>query len=166
VRVVAELDQPTALAYVPDGTLYVAEIVGRVRRVGVGGAVSTLVDSGLNRPHGLAVVGNTLYVGDTFDNELLAVDLTTRAVRTVTRELNTPVDVAAAPDGTVVVADYGNGRIARVTSSAATTTVAPLLGVNSVWVADDGAVYATEREGRRVRRVDPATGAVTTVFGR
>lgn len=166
VRLVVELEQPTSLAYAPDGTLYVAEIVGRVRRVGLDGVVTTIVGSSLNRPHGLAVVGGTLYVGDTFDNELLGVDLATGTVRTVTRELHTPVDVAAAPDGTLVVADYGNGRIARVTPGGVATTVAALVGVNSVWVDRDGTVLATERDRSRVRRVDPSTGEITTVVGR
>ena len=44
--------------------------------------------------------------------------------------------------------------------------VTPLVGVNSVWVDADGTVLATERDRARVRRVDPATGEVTTVVGR
>jgi glucose/arabinose dehydrogenase len=164
-RVVAELEQPTAHAYAPDGTLFVSELGGRVRRVDVNGAVTTLVATGLNRPHGLAVIGATLYVCDTFDNELLATDLAGGAVRTVTRELNTPVDVAAGPDGALYVADYGNGRIARVTAAGQTTTWVSLLGANGVAVAADGTVYATERSLPRVLRVDPTTRAVTTAVG-
>lgn len=165
VRVVAELEQPTALAYAPDGTLYVSELPGRVRRVDVSGAVTTIVASELDRPHGLVVVGGTLYVCDTFDNELIAVDLSTGVVRTVSAELNTPVDVALARDGSLYVADYGNGRLARVTPAGTTSTLVPLLGVQGVAVGPDGAVYATERDRARVRRVDPATGAVTTIVG-
>jgi sugar lactone lactonase YvrE len=164
-RVVAELEQPTAHAYAADGTLYVSELGGRVRRVDTSGSVTTLVATGLNRPHGLAVIGSTLYVCDTFDNELLAVELTSGAVRAVARELNTPVDVAAGPDRALYVADYGNGRIARVTTAGQATTWVTLLGANGVAVAPDGTVYATERERPRVLRVDAATRAVTTAVG-
>jgi glucose/arabinose dehydrogenase len=164
-RVVAELEQPTAHAYAADGTLFVSELGGRVRRVDPSGAVTTLVASGLNRPHGLAVIGRTLYVCDTFDHELLAVDVAGGTVRTLTRDLNTPVDVAAGPDGALYVADYGNGRIARVTRTGETTTWVALVGVNGVAVAPDGTVYATERDRPRVLRVDAATRAVTTAVG-
>lgn len=165
MRVVAELEQPTAHAYAADGTLYVSELGGRVRRVDTSGVVTTLVGTGLNRPHGLAVIGDTLYVCDTFDNELLAVDVGTGAVRTLARNLNTPVDVAAGPDGALYVGDYGNGRIARVTAAGETSTWAALLGANGVAVAADGTVYATERERPRVLRIDPFTRAVTTAVG-
>jgi NHL repeat len=164
-RVVAELEQPTAHAYAADGTLFVSELGGRVRRVDTNGNVTTLVGAGLNRPHGLAVIDGTLYVCDTFDHELLAVDVAAGTVRSVTGALNTPVDVAAGPDGALYVADYGNGRIARVTPAGETTTWATLLGVNGVAVAPDGTAYATERERPRVLRIDPATRAVTTAVG-
>lgn len=164
-RLVAELEQPTAHAYASDGTLFVSELGGRVRRIDTSGAITTLVAAGLNRPHGLAVIGGTLYVCDTFDHELVAVEVAGGTARTITRELNTPVDVAAGPDGALYVADYGNGRIARVTPAGQTTTWVALLGVNGVAVAPDGTVYATERALPRVLRVDASTHAVTTAVG-
>jgi glucose/arabinose dehydrogenase len=163
-RILATLQQPTALVYGADGTLYVSELGGRVVRVGVDGTVAPILSEGLRQPHGLAIHGSTLYVCDTFNNRLLAVDLRTGSSSTAAENLSLPVDVTAAEDGTLYIADYGNRRIARFRAGVV-TTAAPLSEANGVAVAPDGSIYVTERAQPRVLRVDPVTGAVTVVAG-
>jgi sugar lactone lactonase YvrE len=163
-RILATLAQPTALVFGPDGTLYVSELGGRVVRVGVDGVVAPVVSEGLRQPHGLAIFGSTLYVCDTFNDRLLAVDLVTGFTSTAALGLSMPVDVAAAADGTLYIADYGNHRIARLRGGEV-TTAASLSEANGVAVAADGGIYVTERARPRVLRVDPVTGAVTVVAG-
>jgi sugar lactone lactonase YvrE len=163
-RIVATLQQPTALVFAPDGTLYASELGGRVVRVGVDGSADPVLSEGLNRPHGLAIHGSTLYVCDTFNDRLLAVDLVTRSASTAARDLSMPVDVTAAEDGTLYIADYGNHRVARLRGGEV-TTAAPISEANGVAVAPDGSIYVTERARPRVLRVDPVTGAVTVAAG-
>ena len=160
----------TALAYDPAGNLYVSELMtpsgpGRVRRIDARtGAFTTILATGLDRPHGLVVAGDTLYVCDTFHNRLVAIDLATGASSTAAANLSMPVDVERGPDGTIFIADYGNNRLARLSGDSA-VTVARLIGPNGVAVNRAGRVYVTERIFPRVRSVDPATGVVRTVVG-
>jgi len=158
------LAQITALAFDPDGNIYFSELVGRVRRLDrATGAITTVAESGLNRPHGLVVAGDRLFVADTFNDRVVSIELATGAVTTAATGFVQPVDVDRGPDGTVYVADFGNNRLARI-DAGSPVTVARLIGVNSVWVRG-GAVYVTERIFPRVRRVDLATGAVRTIVG-
>jgi sugar lactone lactonase YvrE len=163
-RVVVTLQQPTALVYAQDGTLYVSELGGRVVRVGTNGSIAPVLTEGLRQPHGLAIHGSTLYVCDTFNDRLLAVDLVTGSSSTAALGLSMPVDVAAAADGTLYIADYGNNRIARMRGGVL-TTAASLSGANGVAVGADGSIFVTERALPRVLRVDPVTAAVTVVVG-
>jgi DNA-binding beta-propeller fold protein YncE len=157
------LAQPTALSFDALGNVYFSELGGRVLRIDRASRAVTKVATGFNRPHGQVVVGDTLYVCDTFSNRLVAIDLRTKAL-TATEGFNQPVDVALEPSGSLVVADYGNNRVARV-SGGTVTTVAMLLGPQSVAVARSGTIYATELHLSRVRAVNPVTGAVRTVIG-
>jgi sugar lactone lactonase YvrE len=158
------LAQPTALSFDAQGNVYFSELGGRVGRIDrASRAVTTIVD-GLSRPHGQVVVGSTLYVCDTFANRLVAIDLATHAVTAVAHEFNQPNDVALAPDGSLVVSDWGNDRIARVRGGTV-TTVASLNRPNSVAAASSGTLYATEQVFPRVRAIDPVTGVVRTAVG-
>jgi hypothetical protein len=158
------LAQPTALSFDAAGNVYFSELGGRVMRIDRASRAVAEVARGFDRPHGQAVVGGTLYVCDTFANRLVAIDLATREITTVAADFNQPVDVAVEPSGTLVVADYGNNRIARV-AGGAVTTVAAMLGPQSVAVGRAGTIYSTELHLSRVRAVNPTTGAVRTVVG-
>src|SRR5687768_15301942 len=57
-----DLGQPTAMAFGPDGALYVAENGGRVLRVRPGTRRPEVVARGFEVPLGLAWVGDDLYV--------------------------------------------------------------------------------------------------------
>jgi streptogramin lyase len=159
------LAQITALAFDASGNVYFSELGGRVRRLDrTTRSITTLVDTGLDRPHGLVVAGGTLYVCDTFNNRLVAIELASRAVRTHATGFQSPVDVERGPDGALYVADYGNNRIAHV-SGGAVTTVGRIVGPNGVAVGANGTIYVTERLLPRVRAVNPSTGAVRTIVG-
>jgi serine/threonine-protein kinase len=154
----------TALAFDPAGNIYFSELPDRVRRFDrATRRITTVAEGGLNWPHGLVVAGDQLYVADTFNNRVVTIELANGAVRTAAAGLNQPVDVERGPDGTIYVADYGNGRLARIAEGEA-VTVARLIGPNSVWVRG-GSAYVSERIFPRVRRVDLASGRVTTVVG-
>ena len=92
------------------------------------------------------------------------IELSSGEVRTAVSGLNQPVDVERGPDGTIYVADYGNSRLARIAGGEA-VTVARLIGPNSVRIRG-GSAFVSERIFPRIRRVDLATGRVTTVVGR
>jgi streptogramin lyase len=154
----------TALAFDPAGNLYFSELPDRVRRLDrATGRITVVAEGGLNWPHGLVVAGDRLYLADTFNHRVVSIELATGEVRTAAAGLNQPVDVDRGPDGAIYVADYGNGRLARIQGGEA-ATVARLIGPNSVWVRG-GTAYVSERIFPRVRRVDLATGAVRTVVG-
>ena len=159
------LAQITALAFDAQGNVYFSELGGRVRRLDrATRRITTLVDTGLDRPHGLVVDGGTLYVCDTFNHRLVAVDLANGAARTYATGFEIPVDVDRGPDGALYVADAGGNRIARVVGGEV-TTVARLPSPNGVAVGRNGTIYVTERLLPRVRAVDPATGTVRTIVG-
>jgi sugar lactone lactonase YvrE len=161
----SRLAQITALAFDAQGNVYFSELGGRVRRLDrATRRITTVVDSGLNQPHGLVVDGGTLYVCDTFNSRLVAIDLVSGAVRTHASGFQIPVDVDRGPDGALFVADAGGNRIARV-AGGEVTTVARLISPNGIAVARNGTIYVTERLLPRVRAVNPATGAVRTIVG-
>jgi hypothetical protein len=110
-------------------------------------------DASFNQPRGLAVRGNTLYVADVFTYAIRTVDLETRAVGTLaggkvrekvlpsgTKEyfltngyqdgtgedalFGQPYDVDVDSHGNVIVMDYANRCLRKVTPAGVVTTIA------------------------------------------
>jgi hypothetical protein len=97
--------------------------------------------------------------------------------------LNTPSGVAVDVAGNVYISDLGNSRIRRV--DAATGTIATIAGTGAPVFGGDGGpaagarvnrpsglafdshdnLYIADSENGRVRRIDAATGVITTVAG-
>jgi sugar lactone lactonase YvrE len=91
-----------------------------------------------------------------------------------------PSGMALDGAGNLYVADWGNNRVRRIDASTGTVTtvagggsgplgdggpatLAMLQGPNDVAVDDTGNLFISEIDGRRIRRVDAATGVITTL---
>lgn len=156
----ANLSQPEGLAIDKAGNYYLAEARNhRVRRIdSATGIISTI-----------AGTGTAAFSGDG--------GLATQA------ELNSPRDVAVDAAGNVFIVDMENHRVRRVDfATGIVTTVAgtgaqgfsgdgsAAILANLNWPKDvtvdtAGNLYIAERLGSRVRRVDAATGIISTVVG-
>lgn len=78
-------------------------------------------------------------------------------------ELSTPHGFAFPADGSLLVSDTGNDRIARVdgTTRAVTTYADGVRVPNGIALGPDGSLYVTESQGRRVTRIDAAGRRLT-----
>jgi glucose/arabinose dehydrogenase len=89
----AGLHQPTAMAYGPDGRLYVAQQSGEIVATRSGSCHPSRLLQGFETPLGVAWLGNRLYISSRGKvTSVLAVD----------------------PRGALLVADYGRGLIYRI----------------------------------------------------
>ena len=144
----ALFNAPHAVAWGPEGELYIADIGNariRVIKDGVGGVCSTIAGTGSR--------GAT-------DGDLK------------TGTLNFPMDFALAADGSLWIADAGSLTIRRWSRENGLTTPFPGLqlamphGITIVTGGRvPGEVIVAELNGQRVLGFDPATGAVRTLCG-
>lgn len=142
-----DLLEPVGVATDLQGGVYISErIASRVRRLNRDGVLVTFAGSGipgfsgdggparqaeLNRPRGLATAGGTLYIADTENHRIRAVDLTSSIITTVAGTgdpgfggdggdprralLDSPVAVSATADGALLfIAEPNNHRIRLV----------------------------------------------------
>ena len=156
----ATLNFPGAVAVDRQGHLYIADTMNhRVRKVDAAtGVISTIAGTGqhrwsgdggsasaaaLNEPAALAVDerGN-LYVADQSNNRVRKVDLNTGLIATVA--------------GTGETGYTGDGMPA---------TEAGISGPSGLAIGPDGDLYIADTFSGRIRRVDPATGIISTVAG-
>jgi len=129
-------DHPTGLASDGEGNLYVADTFnGAVRRITPKGGVST-VAKGLSEPTGLCWRDGVLYIAETGANRIVKLGngrisrvagngeaaLTDGAAELA--GFDAPQGVAVGSDGSIYVADTGNGAIRRIAGGAVTTLAA------------------------------------------
>ena len=122
-------------------------------------------NGGFNHPKGLAIQGETLFVSDYGKNRVLRFTgpfNTPDQVYTASASftgLNTPVDLAVHPDGSLLVTDQGNQRIARYSEavsgasrSTPSSTFADYLNPEPLGIAADraGRVYIADYQAYRV----------------
>jgi sugar lactone lactonase YvrE len=213
----ASLNGPNGVAVDASGNLFIAdEWNQRIRRVeaatgvittvagngtaGFSGDGGTATSASLARPTGVAVdAAGNLFIADQWNYRIRRVEATTGVITTVAGDgrqgfggdggaatsasLNTPTRVAVDGSGNLFIADYGNARIRRVeAASGVITTVAG----NGIWgfggdggaatsanlyfpyglaVDGSGNLFIADYGNVRVRRVEAASGVITTVAG-
>ena len=204
----------TAAASPDGGAVFVADSSGnKIRRVEVAtGAVTTLAGSGeegdadgvgdaaeFASPLGVALSSDAsaLFVADHYNHKIRRVEVATGAVTTLAGSgeggdadgvgnaavFYFPVDVAISPDGALFVVDSCNiNKIRRVeVATGAVTTIAgsgtagsadgvgdaaEFYSPTAVAISPDGgALFVADQINHRIRRVEVATGEVTTVAG-
>jgi len=163
----AALNEPYGIAIDRAGTMFIADRLNRrVRRIdAASGIIATLAgtgeaayggdggpaaQAGLAEPNGLAFDAEErhLYITDVADHRVRVVDL----VAGVTGR--DPMIATFA--GTGAAEDSGDGGLAQRAGT---------FGARAVKIGPDGTVYVLERQGSRLRAVDPASGIITTLAG-
>jgi YVTN family beta-propeller protein len=125
-------------------------------------------------PSGLAIAGNTLWVGSSYEDEpgvntIVRVDLRTQKVAdtitNATTDLGEPFLTQAATPEALWFADWAGGTIKRL-SAASNKVVATIhagLQPSSVAVGD-GAIWTSNHYSNHVTRIDPATNKVVAII--
>jgi DNA-binding beta-propeller fold protein YncE len=99
------LAYPTRIAAASDGTVYVSDAMGH-RVLGFREGAVTVALTGLDRPLGLAVSGDLLYVGNAGRKDVEVYSLGERRfLRTLPGGFEMPNAIAVAPDGVAYVVD-------------------------------------------------------------
>src|SRR6185369_7915861 len=153
----ASLNGPHGVALDGSGNLFIADSANnRIRKVSTGGTITTIAGTGT--------------FGFQGDNG-----------QATSARLAYPTGLAFDASGNLYIADYGNGRIRKVSPAGTITTVAGggavgVVGDNgpatsayldsprSVAVDVNGNLYIADAYGDRIRMVTPA-GIITTVAG-
>jgi uncharacterized protein (TIGR03437 family) len=157
MAVSAQIGAIQGIAYDSDGGVYLSDTDHhRVRHVSTAGVIRTV-----------AGTGTAGFAGD--------------GGRAASAKLNTPYGLAVSADGSLYIADLGNGRVRRVSPNGLISTVAgtgaravsadgipataaALLSPRNVLADRAGNLYISEFEGHRIRRVS-ASGLISTVAG-
>ena len=212
----ANLDSPQGVAVDRAGNVFIADSnLNRIFKVDASGQLTIVAGNGafgfsgdngpaslasLRNPFGVALDGSgNLFIADLNNRRIRRVDAATGAITTVAGNgnfgfsgdngpatgatLNFPTGVAVDGSGNVFIADMNNQRIRRVdAASGIITTVAgngvccfagdhgpateASLGNPSGVVLDgNGNLFIADQLNHRIRRVDAATGTITTVAG-
>ena len=173
---------------------------GRHRRWGYGGDGGPAASAALDSPAGVAAdAAGNLFIADTGNHRVRRVDAATGVITTVagtgtfgyagdggpatSAALAIPSAVAVDAAGNLFIADAGNSRVRRV--DAATGVITTVAGTGAPGYGGDGGpatgaalndpsgwrwtpratCSSPTRATSRVRRVDAATGVITTVAG-
>ena len=155
----AQLDRPNTLTLDGAGNLYIADTGNnRVRRVDTAGVITTIAGTGT-----------------------AAYRASDEGAAATSAQISSPASVAFDSAGNLYIADTSNHRIRKVDTAGMITTVAgttqgfsgdggPATSAQldfPIGLALDGAdnIYVTDQNNNRIRKVDAATGNISTVAG-
>ena len=211
-----KLSNPQSVAVDSFGNVYVADTQNRrIRRVSAfGGGIVTIAGTGergysgdggpatqamLAFPNDVAVdAAGTIYIADALSRRVRKVDAATRIISTIagtgergysgdggpaTQARLSPSGVAVDGAGHIYIAGGGNNRVRRV--DAATGIISTIAGTGEWGYSGDGGpateamlafaddvavdaagnVYISDNSNNRIRKVDAATGTISTVAG-
>lgn len=185
----ASLQDPRGVAVDADGIVYFSERAGhRIRYIDGAGNLQTLAGTGapgfsgdggrsadarLDTPGGLGIGAGILYVADSGNDRVRAIDLDAGTIETVAGNgvrgytgdgmaatasaLNFPVDVTATEDGRrIFIADRGNHRVRHV----------PLgTGVIETYAGNGDPAFTGDRRDAGAVGLDNPSGVTTGPFG-
>jgi DNA-binding beta-propeller fold protein YncE len=167
---------------------------GTLWRLDIGSGAATLELSGLARPRGLAALGaDTVVVSDHAVDTVSVLTVSTASLQLLAGKsgmpgatdgsgdvarFSAPYGVARSPDGTIVVADFDNQALRRVTTGGVVSTyaghgvgmvdgtldVARFDQPKAVAVDAAGDLFVSDTQNHRIRRVS-ASGVVETLAG-
>ena len=163
----APLVSPAGLALSDDGgTLYVGDMFGGFRAIDTDTAEVTDTAIDIFQPtHVSANDTHLLVVGEVF-GEIQRLDRNSFEVLDRWEGFALPHDALEAPNGDLIVAEAGSGRLLRVTGPEVSDRIVLVEGLSEptglAWAGDD-TVYVSETGGGRVLRVDLAGGATSAV---
>jgi sugar lactone lactonase YvrE len=151
---------PTSIDLQPDGSLLVVENGGgQVDRVQPSTGRLTVIASALAKPYSIASTpSGAIYLSNA--GTLQRID---GAAPVKVADAGTDIGpIAVAPNGDVVYTT--DAQAFEVSGGAPRVIASGLAAPHGIAVASDGAVLVSDRDSNRVLRVDPATGAVTTLI--
>jgi sugar lactone lactonase YvrE len=179
---------PSAVTFDSQGNLYIAETGNHViRKVDLSGQITTIAGNGtqgysgdsgpatsaqLDSPQGLAIdSSNHLYIADTHNNSIRALNLGTGIIATVagnpkpgfdgdngpatSAHLNQPTALVVDSTGNLYIADSQNHRIRKVTTTGIITTIA---GSGIQGISDENALPTSAK-------LDSPTGLAVDASG-
>ena len=180
---VNEYDALHAVHGAADGSVYAANLHGRIHRIAPDGS-RTLVAAGLREPRALALAPDgTLYVAEYAGNRITAIapdgsqrvvagggtdfflDLSGAAIPATQVRLGGPFGIALAPDGGIYIGDRLFGGIVRYVDPAGMLSNLEIPHAFDVALGADGSLYVTQLEDRTLRRMHP-DGRSEVVFDR
>jgi sugar lactone lactonase YvrE len=165
----SRFNNPTDLVFDTFGNAYIADNQNhRIRKLDTNGIVSTFAGATLGyadgvgtnalfrQPIGIVVdPGNNLFVADFYNWRIRKItpqgDVTTYAGSVAGSQdgnlsvatFNSPNDLALAPDGTLYVSDWANGRIRKISTNGVVSTLASgMQYIERVSVDANGDIYA------------------------